>query len=594
MSAELAGQAYVEMSVKGKEDFAKAFAEMQASVRLFGAKLGAMRSPDQSKWQKFFRSAKQEFSDLTRITLKYGTIAGAAIGGTAVAAMTHAVNKASDLQETMNKFNVVFGDQAKEMEAWGTQFAKQMGRSKQQTMEFMANAQGLVIPMGIDPQQAGQMSQTLAQLSFDLASFHNSTDAEAFEALRSALTGEAEPMKRFGVIVNETAVKAELLKKGLDPNTANDAQKAMARYNIILQGTTQAQGDVERSGGSWANRMKALQASFDDLSAGIGMAFMPVAEALLGWLKELVESLGGADGATESTSKALEDMGGAAGIAGNAAGYIVKAWSTVDVAFNMLMGTARQLMRNLMWLFKLMINNPLSRGVFGKETIDNLVAIVDEVDKATAKLQEANKERVDNAWEKLMDPQAGDKAVAGVQNFVQEQQAKFKEQQERLKAAREAAKQEAAKGSQQAAQSGQEMGKALDKSVDQAAGGIADNLKAAREEATKQWNLGQPKVALTNLDQIADLKVGQPAEAGAAKKKEEKAKEVTEAKDELAGKTVEVASPQTLESTSLAAFEKFRENVQTEQKAILEKQLAALSRMQRALENPDLAIGVIE
>jgi hypothetical protein len=594
MSAELAGQAYVEMSVKGKEDFAKAFAEMQASVRLFGAKLGAMRSPDQSKWQKFFRSAKQEFSDLTRITLKYGTIAGAAIGGTAVAAMTHAVNKASDLQETMNKFNVVFGDQAKEMEAWGTQFAKQMGRSKQQTMEFMANAQGLVIPMGIDPQQAGQMSQTLAQLSFDLASFHNSTDAEAFEALRSALTGEAEPMKRFGVIVNETAVKAELLKKGLDPNTANDAQKAMARYNIILQGTTQAQGDVERSGGSWANRMKALQASFDDLSAGIGMAFMPVAEALLGWLKELVESLGGADGATESTSKALEDMGGAAGIAGNAAGYIVKAWSTVDVAFNMLMGTARQLMRNLMWLFKLMINNPLSRGVFGKETIDNLVAIVDEVDKATAKLQEANKERVDNAWEKLMDPQAGDKAVAGVQNFVQEQQAKFKEQQERLKAAREAAKQEAAKGSQQAAQSGQEMGKALDKSVDQAAGGIADNLKAAREEATKQWNLGQPKVALANLDQIADLKVGQPAEAGAAKKKEEKAKEVTEAKDELAGKTVEVASPQTLESTSLAAFEKFRENVQNEQKAILEKQLAALSRMQRALENPDLAIGVIE
>jgi hypothetical protein len=69
---------------------------------------------------------------------------------------------------------------------------------------------------------------------------------------------------------------------------------------------------------------------------------------------------------------------------------------------------------------------------------------------------------------------------------------------------------------------------------------------------------------------------------------------LTEAKDELAGKTVEVASPQTLESTSLAAFEKFRENVQTEQKAILEKQLAALSRMQRALENPDLAIGVIE
>lgn len=590
MSAELAGKAYVEMSVKGREDFANAFSRMQATVSTFSAKLNQMRAaPSSGAMNKFFSSTKSQFNDLIKTATKYGSVVGAAIGGTTIALLTNAITKASDLQETMNKFNVVFGDNAGAMEAWGTTFADQVGRSKQQVMDFMSQAQGLVVPMGIDPAQAEQMSQTLAALSFDLASFHNSTDAEAFEALRSALTGEAEPMKKFGVIVNETAVKAELLKKGLDPTTANEAQKAMARYNIILEGTKQAQGDVERSGDSFANRLKALYAAWENLSAGIGTMFLPVAEALLGWFTELVQGLGDASGMTESTAASLENLGGAVGIAESAAGYLIKAWDLVNIALNTVMGTGRMLMRTLLYLFKLMINNPLSRGAFGKETIDNLVGIVDEVEKATAKLQEENQNQIRSSRDSILDPDTGKKAVANVQDFVADQQKKFKEKQDRLKAAREAAKQETDKGAKEA----ETAGKQIDKQLGQVGSDMADGLAKAREEAAKKWNETKPNVAIPNMGQLTDFTTGQPEDAGKPKQKEMK-DEAEAAQQEMAQRSVEVASPQMLESTSMAAFDRFRENVANEQKDLLTKQLAVQNRMATALANPNVQVVEID
>jgi hypothetical protein len=582
MSAELAGQAYVEMSVKGKEEFAKAFAEMQASVRNFATRLaGVKAAPNTSALNKFFKSAKKEFADLTKITLKYGSIAGAAIGGAAVAGMTKAIFAASNLEETLNKFNVVFGSQAESMQQWGTTFASQIGRSRQEVLDFLAMSQGQLVPLGIDPAMAAEMSKTLTGLAYDFASLNNVSDAEAFNAVRTAMLGEAEALGRLGPKLDEAAVKAELLAKGLNPETANQAQKAMARYNLILQGSTLAQGDVIRSGDSFANRLKALQATINDVSATIGQIFIPIAQALLGYFRELIMSMGVTEQSAGGLGGALDGMSQNALMASSAAGYIVKAFALVDTGFNMLMGTMRQLMLNLMGLFKLMINNPLARGVFGKESIDNLVSIVDEVSAATTKLQEENRKRVEAGFETLMDPKAGEKAVADVQAFVADQKAKFDKQREQIMAAREAAKAETAKAAHDA----------------------ADGVEGSQEAVQKQLEAGQ-QVALTNLEQLQDLKAGQPEGAGAPRPAKEKpavddsaerAKEMDrqaalEAQQEAANKTVQLATPQALEATSTAAIEKFRENALNQQLVIQRQQAQLLQQVVKVLRDPKLLL----
>lgn len=208
--------------------------------------------------------------------------ASVAIGAGILGAFAAPVKAASDLEETMNKFNVVFGDSATLVKAWGDEYARQVGRSKRQVADFLASSQDLLVPLGLDPKAAEETSKQLTKLSVDLASFNNMADADTMRDLQAALTGSGEVMKKYGVIVSEAAVKQELLDQGLDPKNVTEAQKAMARLDIIMRGTTAAQGDAERSAGSFANQMKALWANAENIAGALGERITPM---LAGWIE---------------------------------------------------------------------------------------------------------------------------------------------------------------------------------------------------------------------------------------------------------------------------------------------------------------------
>ena len=67
---------------------------------------------------------------------------------------------------------------------------------------------------------------------------------------------------------------------------ATEAQKAWARFAIILDGTKAAQGDAARSAGSYANQMKQLDASIEDVSAALGAVFLPLATEFISWVND--------------------------------------------------------------------------------------------------------------------------------------------------------------------------------------------------------------------------------------------------------------------------------------------------------------------
>ena len=210
-------------------------------------------------------------------------------GGALAAPFAASIKAAANLEETMNKFNVVFGQNAKQVKEWGDTFAAEVGRSRQQIADFLSSAQDLLVPIGFEPGAAEELSKQLTTLAVDLASFNNMADADVMRDLQAALTGSGEVMKKYGVLVNEAAVKQELLNEGLDPKTADNTQKAMARLTIILRGTTAAQGDALRSAGSFTNQMKALQASVSDAAAEIGSALLPVVTPMITKLVEIAK-----------------------------------------------------------------------------------------------------------------------------------------------------------------------------------------------------------------------------------------------------------------------------------------------------------------
>ncbi|MCR9200432.1 MAG: hypothetical protein NXI04_17490 [Planctomycetaceae bacterium] len=198
------------------------------------------------------------------------------LGGVLAVPFLAGIKAASDLEETMNKFNVVFGENAEAVKQWGDNFAKEVGRSKRQIADFLAGTQDLFIPIGFDASEAEQYSKQLTQLAVDVASFNNKADADVLRDFHAALTGGGETVKKYGVILNVATTNQELLAQGIDPKSATNQQKVFARMQVLLKGTTAAQGDAIRSSGSYANQMKRLAGVTEDAAGAIGNILLPV------------------------------------------------------------------------------------------------------------------------------------------------------------------------------------------------------------------------------------------------------------------------------------------------------------------------------
>jgi hypothetical protein len=190
-----------------------------------------------------------------------------------------AVKAASDLQEAQSKTSVVFGQSASAVETWGQNTAKALGQSRQQALEAAGTFGNLLRAFGETEEQAAIMSTTLVELASDLASFNNVDVTQTLNALRSGLSGETEPLKRFGVALNDVRLKEEALRLGLVKTTKETLPagiKTQAAYSLILKDTALAQGDFERTSDGLANQTKILTARFEDLKTEIGKNLLPV------------------------------------------------------------------------------------------------------------------------------------------------------------------------------------------------------------------------------------------------------------------------------------------------------------------------------
>jgi hypothetical protein len=204
----------------------------------------------------------------------------AGVGIIAVAkGLQSTVIAASNLSESISKSNVVFGKNAKQIQDWSKTTASALGVSQQAALEAAGTYGNLFRAFGIAEQDSAKMSTSLVQLAADLASFNNTNIDDALLALRSGLSGETEPLKRFGIAINDVRLKEQAMAMGLIKTTSGvlpQAIKTQAAYALIMKDSALAQGDVSRTAGGLANQLKFLRAGLDDAKTGFGQALLPV------------------------------------------------------------------------------------------------------------------------------------------------------------------------------------------------------------------------------------------------------------------------------------------------------------------------------
>lgn len=140
-------------------------------------------------------------------------LAAAATGVVALAAAT--VPAASNLNETVSKIGVVFGDSADKVLEFGNTSASALGMSTNAALTAVGTYGNLFRSMGMTDTASADMSTNLVKLASDLASFNNMANTDVLEKLRAGLTGETEPLKSLGINLNQATVQAKALEMGL-------------------------------------------------------------------------------------------------------------------------------------------------------------------------------------------------------------------------------------------------------------------------------------------------------------------------------------------------------------------------------------------
>jgi hypothetical protein len=197
--------------------------------------------------------------------------------GVAIAGLAASVKEASDLNEQVNKTKVVFKDASTEVLAFSKTTAQGLGLAQSEALEAAGAFGNMFHTVGLADDKSADMSQTMVTLAADMASFNNEDPSEMLDRLRSGLSGEAEPLRRFGVLLSEARVKQEAVNMGLTngKRALTEQEKVQARYSLILKDTAVQQGDFARTSDSLANVQRRLKASLRDTGAVIGTALLP-------------------------------------------------------------------------------------------------------------------------------------------------------------------------------------------------------------------------------------------------------------------------------------------------------------------------------
>jgi hypothetical protein len=225
-------------------------------------------------------------------------IAGAAAAGAfAVKLGVDAVNAASDLIETQNKVGVIFGESSQAILDFAETSVTALGQTETQALEAAATFAQFGKAAGLAGNDLVNFSTEFVTLSADLASFNNSSPEEAITALGSALRGEAEPLRRFGVLLDDAALKEKALALGISDGTSklSTQQKVLAAHAVVMEQTADAQGDFGRTADGLANTTRILSAAVEDAKSEIGLG-------LVAAIEDVTKSMGGSKGLAQTIS----------------------------------------------------------------------------------------------------------------------------------------------------------------------------------------------------------------------------------------------------------------------------------------------------
>lgn len=265
---------------------------------------------------KGIKQAQRQFAQLEKTSDKVAfamkkSMVPATAALTALGAAAFKASKmASDLNEETSKSKQIFGDASESIVAFSNTASTKIGQSKTEALKAAGTFGVLGRAAGLTGTDLSAMSIQFTQLASDLASFNNTSPEDAVLALGAGLRGEAEPLRRYGVLLDDMTLRNKAVELQLTKTTKEaltPANKSLAAQAVILEKTALQQGNFADTSKDAANQQRILTARLKDAQTQIGILFLPILKETTKKLSEyagvLIEVTQNTDKAQSSSSK---------------------------------------------------------------------------------------------------------------------------------------------------------------------------------------------------------------------------------------------------------------------------------------------------
>ena len=199
------------------------------------------------------------------------------------------------------RFGRAFGDSAQESLAWIEKLSEGLLINKQEFMQNSSLFAEMLKGFGINEQDAGQMALGYTELAYDIWAAYNDVykslggEEGAIAAVRSAIAGEVEPIRRAGFTIVDSQLAITAANHGLTYSTqkSTEAQKSYLRYLTLVD-----QAMDKNIVGVYASEMKTAEGVLRTLSQQLkllaqtlGSLFLPILTTVVPYLIAFVQIL---------------------------------------------------------------------------------------------------------------------------------------------------------------------------------------------------------------------------------------------------------------------------------------------------------------
>ena len=199
------------------------------------------------------------------------------------------------------RFGRAFGEDAEEMYQYILKVNEVLGLNVQEFMQYSSVYGSLLKGFGVTQDKVTVMSKGLSELTYDLWSANNDNPSykryeDVAQAVRSAITGELEPVRNLGIAMSEATLQEYIESVGMagvSVEKLTEAQKAELRYAALVNGAMNQGivGNYAREMNTAEGAVRGLSQSFKGLVQALGSLFIPMLQKVIPYVTAFVEIL---------------------------------------------------------------------------------------------------------------------------------------------------------------------------------------------------------------------------------------------------------------------------------------------------------------